>query len=327
MARTSVIIPAYDVETTIERAVVSVLNQTDRDLEVIVIDDASPDTSGRILDELTKRLDDARLHVIHHPVNRGVSAARNAGLDVASGDFYAFLDGDDYWAPRYLEVMHERIGSADVAVCGRRIRQYSGEYSYAASAFQGVTSGQDAASKILAGTITPFLWDKLFRASLCARLRFPESIRRYEDQMLAASACSYAGRVISFDDPLITYNIGTSSLTWGRVPALKELHDAMDFFLSTVNDSWLDSEQATDAVVAGRVASLVLAYQSALRSTEDQHDDLVRAVREQFTPRNILITIRANPTVGIAALLGRLAPSIYTYLYAAYTRRTYGLDQ
>ena len=98
----SFIIPCYNVEPYIEKCINSISNQTIQDIEIIPVDDGSPDRSGEILDGLAKR--DSRIRVIHKE-NGGVSAARNTGIDVAKGEYIVFVDGDDYIAEDYAEYM------------------------------------------------------------------------------------------------------------------------------------------------------------------------------------------------------------------------------
>ena len=116
-ATVSVIIPVYNVEKYLPECLDSILGQTHRRLEIIVIDDGSSDCTGRIADEYSQK--DSRLKVIHQE-NSGVSVARNAGLDAAVGDFVAFMDGDDWadadWIETQLETLHR--WDADIAVCG-----------------------------------------------------------------------------------------------------------------------------------------------------------------------------------------------------------------
>lgn len=90
----SIVIPVYNVERHLEKAVSSVQNQSVQDIEIILVDDCSPDQSGEICDRLA--LQDERIRVIHHSVNKGLSEARNSGLDVASGKYIWFMDSDDY---------------------------------------------------------------------------------------------------------------------------------------------------------------------------------------------------------------------------------------
>lgn len=95
----SVVVPAYNAQETIRRCVESILGQEDVDLELIVVDDGSTDGTGALLDEMAAA--DSRLHVVHQK-NRGRSAARNAGMDLARGTWIAFCDADDYYLPGAL---------------------------------------------------------------------------------------------------------------------------------------------------------------------------------------------------------------------------------
>lgn len=96
----SVVVPVYNVERYIARCIESILNQTHRNLELILVDDGSPDRSGEICDEYA--LKDNRIKVIHTP-NQGVSRARNTGLDHAAGDYLLFVDSDDWVEPNHVE--------------------------------------------------------------------------------------------------------------------------------------------------------------------------------------------------------------------------------
>ena len=98
----SVIVPIYKVEQYLRQCVDSILNQTHSALEVILVDDGSPDGSGKICDEYAAR--DSRVRVIHKK-NGGLSDARNAGIDIAQGDYIAFVDSDDWLEPDTYESM------------------------------------------------------------------------------------------------------------------------------------------------------------------------------------------------------------------------------
>ncbi|OUQ56652.1 hypothetical protein B5E58_10530, partial [Tyzzerella sp. An114] len=89
----SVIVPIYNVEKYLNRCVDSIINQTYKNLEIILVDDGSPDNCGKICDEYAKK--DNRIKVVHKE-NGGVSSARNVGLNIATGDYIGFVDGDDW---------------------------------------------------------------------------------------------------------------------------------------------------------------------------------------------------------------------------------------
>lgn len=112
----SVIVPIYKVEAYLERAVDSVLCQTYENLEIILVDDGSPDNCPRMCDAYSKK--DARIRVIHKE-NGGLSDARNAGISIARGEYVAFLDSDDYIAPQFINKLYNACikYDSDIAIC------------------------------------------------------------------------------------------------------------------------------------------------------------------------------------------------------------------
>lgn len=120
----SVIIPVYKAEPYLSACVESVLAQTWKNFEIILVDDGSPDNCPRICDEFAAR--DSRIRVIHKE-NGGVSSARNAGIEAAKGEYLAFLDSDDLWTPVFLERLYAALTKtgADLAVC--LFRRFQGE--------------------------------------------------------------------------------------------------------------------------------------------------------------------------------------------------------
>ena len=126
----SVVVPIYNVEQYLERCIDSILHQTYEHLEIILVDDGSPDNSGAICDSYLSL--DQRIKVIHKR-NGGLSDARNAGLEMASGEFIAFIDSDDTIMPEMIEKLYERIDTdrSDMAFCGYRFRGFfTGQCTY-----------------------------------------------------------------------------------------------------------------------------------------------------------------------------------------------------
>ena len=117
MSKISVIVPVYKVEPYIRKCVDSILGQTFSDIQVILVDDGSPDQCGKICDEYAKQ--DSRVHVIHQE-NKGVSAARNAGISLAKGEYIMLVDSDDFITENMLEKMHDCIAESgsDIVICG-----------------------------------------------------------------------------------------------------------------------------------------------------------------------------------------------------------------
>lgn len=112
----SVVMPAYRAEKTIGRAIESVLSQTDANLELIVINDCSPDRTLEVAQSYERH--DLRVIVINLSKNKGVAGARNVGIEAAKGDYISFLDADDAWMPNKLEVQRSLLELGNVIVCG-----------------------------------------------------------------------------------------------------------------------------------------------------------------------------------------------------------------
>lgn len=107
----SVIVPCYNVEEYLPKCIESILNQTYRNLEILLVDDGSPDNCGRICDEYAAK--DSRIRIIHKK-NGGLSDARNAALDVMTGEYVTFIDSDDYVSDDYVEYLYKIIKESGV---------------------------------------------------------------------------------------------------------------------------------------------------------------------------------------------------------------------
>lgn len=197
----SVIVPVCNVAKYLRQCLDSLVNQTLRDIEIICVDDGSTDNSGAILDEYAAK--DPRVKVIHQ-ANAGAGAARNAGLDVAKGEYLFFCDPDDWFLKGMLKAMYRRAvrTRADIAIAGRiffddqtgrRIgfRGFRPEFWLRSQPF----SPNDIADRLF--TMSPtVVWDKLFRrAHIQGKgLRF-QQIRCYNDLYFTNVALATAERI------------------------------------------------------------------------------------------------------------------------------------
>lgn len=182
MAKISVIIPVYKVEQYLHRCLESVLAQTYADLEVILVDDGSPDSCGAICDEYAQK--DSRITVIHQE-NRGLSGARNAGLDIASGEYISFVDSDDAVAPRFLQVLSEMLEreGAQIAECGR-VDVYDDSLPQPkqnACETEGFDAETAFALLLQNRKFHQTVWNKLYVRDVIGSLRFPEG-KLHEDE-------------------------------------------------------------------------------------------------------------------------------------------------
>ena len=175
----SVIVPVYKVEPYLAKCVDSILGQTYRNIEVVLVDDGSPDACPDICDRYAER--DVRVKVVHK-VNGGLSSARNAGLDAATGGLVAFADSDDWMELDMLEslVANMREYESDIAECGFFEAR---EGAAKPANFFGESAcyrNPEAMRLLLEGECYYSVWNKLFRKNLFEKVRFPEG-RVWED--------------------------------------------------------------------------------------------------------------------------------------------------
>ena len=178
-SKISVIVPVYKVEPYLRKCLDSIVNQTYQNLEIILVDDGSPDSCGAICDEYTAK--DQRILVIHQP-NGGLSAARNAGLDIATGECIGFVDSDDWVEPKMFEALLWGLetAGADIAVCGR-YEEYKDRRVAIDWPENQAMNCEEALEELLHNErLQNLVWDKLYRRELFEGIRFPEG-KTFED--------------------------------------------------------------------------------------------------------------------------------------------------
>ncbi len=210
----SVIVPVYKVEKYLNRCVDSILSQSYPNLEVLLVDDGSPDTCPEICDAYAER--DARVRVIHK-VNGGLSDARNAGMDAARGEYIAFVDGDDYVDTEMLAQLEQALQTSGdrLAVCGfQTVTDEGGLRRKTAMHFAPRLTEDEYWYQLFfpyrdLGTVA---WNKLYHRSLLEGLRFPVGAI-HEDEWLVHQYISRAGHISVVNQCLYSYVVRDGSIT------------------------------------------------------------------------------------------------------------------
>lgn len=182
----SVIIPVYNVKPYLREALDSVISQTYKSLDIIIIDDGSTDGSEIICNEYTS---DPRVTVVHQK-NGGLSNARNTGLDLVKGDYICFLDPDDAYHPAFIETLLDTALStqAEMVVCKFSMQKTSGKLGMNEKKLttnwpnltSGVYSKEDALRSLVGGDLNVSVWNKFYKKDLWSNVRFPDG-HNHED--------------------------------------------------------------------------------------------------------------------------------------------------
>ena len=210
----SIIIPVYNVASYLRESLDSAIKQSYKNLEIIIIDDGSTDGSGAICDEYKN---DPRITVIHQ-THHGVSNSRNVGLDVATGEYIAFLDADDAYHPDFIKCMLKAIEDVDVSVS--RFERYKlssdigrSKGKLAPIAKAGSYDRIEALRLHLNGLISTAVWDKLYRKELWKNVRFPDG-HVWEDIDVVYRIFDLCNCVRVVDRVLYFYRMRPGSITY-----------------------------------------------------------------------------------------------------------------
>ncbi|MDR3598468.1 glycosyltransferase [Clostridium sp.] len=242
MKEISVIVPVYNVEKYLEKCVDSILSQTFKDFEVILVDDGSKDRCGIICDKYESL--DNRVKVIHK-TNGGLSSARNSGLEIASGEYVAFVDSDD-WIDKsmYKELYNEaKKHNADIVQCkfikakDENVSIYNNE-SNEAEVIRNLEALCNLYNEKCIETVVT--WNKLYRRYLFNDIVFPNG-KIHEDQFTTYKLLYKANKVVLVDKELYYYrqtpnSIMNSDFNMSRLDFLEALDQRLEFFKKINNE-------------------------------------------------------------------------------------------
>ncbi len=216
----SVIIPVYNTQDYIEKCVNSVLAQTYPDLQVILVDDGSTDRSGIICDSFT----DGRVQVIHRK-NGGLSAARNTGLDHATGEYLCFVDGDDFIEPDMIGTLYQALISsgADIVQCGYIVDDGTVERFDRGSGEIRVFDRNDAMLSLVRNDLfEQIVWNKIYKKEVLADVRF--HIGKFHEDEFFSWRVFYNSNKIAYVDVKAYHYVQRAGSIMGQKFSAKRLH-------------------------------------------------------------------------------------------------------
>ncbi len=227
----SVIVAVYNIEEYLPRCIDSILAQTYRNLEIILVDDGSTDSSGGICDDYAQK--DRRIKVIHKK-NGGLSDARNAGLDKVSGDYIGFVDGDDWIDEDMYRAMYEACEKEKAQIAACRYKQITRSGIIDASAGNSVSLSKAEALEIYVCGDERYLiynsvWSKLFAKELIFGMRFPVG-KNSEDIMFTTKAFCKMERLAYLDKAYYNYVLDREGSIMNEKAGERRIKDEIPFW-------------------------------------------------------------------------------------------------
>ena len=209
----SIIVPIYNVEECLEKCVRSIIEQTYKNIEIILVDDGSTDNCGVICDNYKKI--DNRIVVVHKR-NEGLSSARNKGLDIAKGKYISFVDSDDYIEPKMIEELMQNMSEykSDIAICNfycikNGIKLVKRKYIKKSFSIEGRKKYENIQGKY--SYVTLVAWNKLYKREIFDTIRYPKG-RIYEDSYVLCDILEKAQRISYILKPLYNYVYRSNSI-------------------------------------------------------------------------------------------------------------------
>lgn len=240
----SVIIPAYNIEDYIGRCLDSIISQTYKNLEIIVVDDGSRDYTGEILDNYAKK--DRRIKVIHKE-NGGVSSARNKGIEAAEGDYIGFIDGDDLIESEMYKTLVDLLEeeNADIAHCGYQMVFPDRIDYYHNTGKKKIQTTEEGLKDLLSGEmIEPGLVNKLYKKELIKNCRLDETVKINEDLLMNYQLFKLSQKSVYYDITPYSYMIRSSSAT-GANSLITKREDSLRV-LNQIKDDCINNNLLTN---------------------------------------------------------------------------------
>lgn len=310
----SVIVPIYNVEKYLNKCIESIVNQTYKNLEIILVDDGSPDGSPAICDKWAEK--DSRIKVIHKK-NGGVSTARNAGLDYASGDYIGFVDGDDYIDDDMYEALLGEIVTekADIVSCGmvresvNGYKEVWGDEEYRCIDREDLLKSVGTAS----GILPVHTGNKLYKRETVGNIRFNTSFRYAEDTLFNFEVALNCKKAVIHNAVRYHYTNNDASASHRTFDEARfDEHRAMDIIFT------LSDEKIMPYCIAGDVYKSFRTIKEMCVSSN--HTDRFNEIRKRIVShrKEIFKSDIYSTATRLKTLLLWLFPDIYKLVIKLY---------
>lgn len=306
----SVIVPVYKVEKYLEKCVNSIRSQSYSDLEIILVDDGSPDNCGKICDEMA--LNDQRIRVIHQK-NQGLAAARNAGLAIAQGKYVAFVDSDDTIENGTYLLLYNMIEhyDTDIAICEcRKVKESEVLEQVEYSKYENRVLDNNKLWELVFGQLNNSSCNKLYKRSLIGDLQFPKKVVHGEDLLFNIEYLAKCNIGVYNEAPVYNYLSRNNSIT-------RSYFNENVFFEIVAKDKAKDLVKKYMPVQMSRAELFCFrARMNVLRSVyaadkelryQDKIDEIKRYIKQQY--RNVKRSLKKKEQIEYKLFFS--LPSLY----------------
>ena len=313
MSKVSIIVPIFQVEKYLGECIESLINQSYKNLEIILVDDGAQDNCPFICNKWSKK--DSRIKVIHKK-NGGLSDARNAGLDIATGDYIIFVDSDDYVNKRFIEkllrtavknnVMIVQCGYLQVTDSGEILKKVTHGNSYFLNSKKMITELKT--DNCIENTV---VWNKIYKRELFKEIRFPYG-KINEDEYTTYKLLDLAKNIYIINEPLYYYRYNHNSImgkkfNLKRLDIIDGLKERIDYF----KDKDMDLYYASIELF---ILNIMNIYKEVEENFKDR-DDILNDLKADFNNYLKLINLKRLSTKNkIKIILFKIKPELYFYL-------------
>lgn len=315
MQKISVIIPIYNVANYLPKCIESVINQTYKNLEIILMDDGSPDNCPKICDEYAQT--DSRIKVVHKP-NGGLSDARNAGLDIATGEYIGFIDSDDYIDEHMYEEMLSAIenADADLCICGYDRVNDDGEIRSSAHFKNAVLSQNDAFEMLVQGNVYFIIsCNKLYKREIFDKLRF-EVEKTHEDEFIMHHVYGECNKIVTLEKSYYYYLVRETSITGVVKGNVKQL-DYVESYLDRIDYFHDEGLEQFASRLLPITINLFITVKNRIGIEKQRHNCYSEKLKKEIKDRCNIIDISA------LSFVDRIGINVYCkseMLYVAWNR-------
>lgn len=316
MYKISVIVPAYNIAQYLPRCLDSILNQTHKNLEIIVISDGSTDETNDIIIDYAQK--DSRIVPVFK-ANSGVSSTRNKGLDIASGDYIGFVDGDDYIEPDMYELLINNAieYNADISHCGYQM-VFPSRIDYYYDTDKRVLQDNETGvyDLLSAAFVEPGIWNKLYKKEVLQDVRMDCDIRINEDLLFNFFAFKKANISFYQDKPMYHYILRKGSAATSKYN-FNKLIDPVRVREKIFIESKDYSERIQTTAYSNYIKSIIYAYRTVRINKLSQFYNEVKKYRNILKSKD---NKKLTRKIKIEKFMVSYLPLVYTAVYKFYDK-------